>query len=267
VLELHTHSTCSDGVLTPTQLVQKAAQAGVKALALTDHDTIAGLPEARAAAADVEMEIVPGVELSTTHQGFSLHILGFYPRLEDLAAALVERQRARVQRAGTMLTKLATLGMPLTLPEATSPGRVHIARAMVAAGYVKEEREAFDRFLGEGKPVCVPYEPLSAEEGVRLLRDCGAIPVWAHPLLFRGGPTDKVLALLVAAGLQGLEVYRPEISPTQRTRLDGLARYYRLAMTGGSDYHGTPSQGQEAIALNMLHLPLTLLERLKARRA
>ncbi|WP_218079324.1 PHP domain-containing protein [Anthocerotibacter panamensis] len=263
MLELHCHSSCSDGILSARQLVQASARAGVKALALTDHDTLAGLLEAQAAAQELGLELVPGLELSTTHQGFSLHILGFYPRVDQLTDRLAQRQQARVRRAQRMVEKLADLGMPIQLPAVSAPGRPHLARALVAAGFVASEREAFERYLTQGRPGYEPYEPMSAPEGVRLLRACGAVPVWAHPLLFQGGPTEEVLAALVAAGLQGLEVYRPEITPSQQARLLGYAHKYDLVVTGGSDYHGTRSH--EAITLNMLHLPLSLLDGLKAR--
>ncbi|WP_287128081.1 PHP domain-containing protein [Candidatus Cyanaurora vandensis] len=267
MIELHSHSTCSDGVLTPTQLVQASARAGVKALALTDHDTMLGVVEATQAAILFGLEIVPGLELSTTHQGHSLHILGYYPNPGQLDASLTARQESRQERTERMVAKLAQLGVHITLPPIANPGRPHIARALVAAGYVATSQAAFDRYLREDRPAYEPYAPLSAPAGVKLLRDCGAVPVWAHPLLFRGGPTEQVLNELVQAGLQGLEVYRPEISHSQRERLCQLARRHSLVLTGGSDYHGTHQGEAHAIQLNMLNLSLDLLANLKQRAA
>ncbi len=267
MLELHCHSTCSDGIYSPADLVRRAARHGVKALALTDHDTMAGLGQAQETAQEEGLEIIPGLELSTTHQKFSLHILGFYPDQAAFAAMLEERRQARVNRANRILEKLAHLDITIVIPDVPAPGRLHVARALVATGYVSDTQAAFDRYLGDGKPAYEPYERLSAVDGVRLLRDYGALPVWAHPLLFKGGPTEVVLAELVAAGLQGLEVYRPEVSPSQLHRLENLAREHQLVMTGGSDFHGTTLQGKEPVELNMLHLPLTLLDTLKERAA
>ena len=245
--------------------MQRAARAGVKALALTDHDTVLGLVEAEVAALDLGLELVPGLELSTTHQDCSLHVLGFYPDLGRLNLVLEERRQARIRRAQRMVEKLSALGLPIPFPEAAAPGRVHIARALVLAGHVRDEREAFDRYLADHRPAYEPYEKLSAPDGVSLLADCVAVPVWAHPLLFRGGPTETVLAELVAAGLQGIEVYRPEITHSQQERLLKLAQQYGLIVTGGTDFHGTAVGDRGEVELNTLHLPLTLLDQLKGR--
>jgi predicted metal-dependent phosphoesterase TrpH len=243
MLELHCHTTYSDGTLTPTALVAAAVQAGVKGLAITDHDTLSGWPEAFAAAANTELEIIPGVELSTVHLGRSLHILGFYPDPDRLLAPLAERQAGRQRRALAMVAKLADLGYAIEVPqleEGITPGRPHIATALMRAGHVKTIQEAFDRFLGDNKPAYVNYEKFSAQEGIALLRTCGAVPVWAHPYLFRGSTVPTVLPELVDAGLMGLEVYHPHHSPSQTRKLKEFCQQYNLLMTGGSDYHGPP---------------------------
>jgi 3',5'-nucleoside bisphosphate phosphatase len=268
MLELHCHTTCSDGTLSPTELVHAAVQMGVRALAITDHDTISGWDEAFTAAADYDLEIVPGLELSTVHHDRSLHILGFYPDRHKLLSPLEERLAGRKRRAQQMVENLATLGYPIHLPEmgeGMAPGRPHIATAMVKAGYVQSAREAFDRFLGDDKPAYVHYEKFSAAEGIELLRRCHAIPVWAHPYLFRGGEVEDVLPELVAAGLMGVEVYHPEHSNSEVRRLQELCDRYNLLMTGGSDYHGpTPgSKPSDYRELNRLHIPLSLLEPIK----
>lgn len=265
MLELHCHSTCSDGTLTPEALIQAAIAAGVKAIALTDHDTMTGYDRARAAAGDA-IEVILGLELSTVHQGRSLHILGFYPNREKLEPPLQERIAGRQRRAQAMAAKLAELGYPIDLPDMPgdmAPGRPHIAAALLKAGYVKSPQEAFDRWLGETGPAYVPYEKFSAEEGIQLLRDCGAVPVWAHPYLFRGGTVRTVLPQLVAAGLKGVEVYHPHHSPSNVRHLEAFCQEHDLVMTGGSDYHG-PSDHSNAIGLNGLHVPLDLLPPLKA---
>lgn len=266
MLELHCHTTFSDGTLTPTQLVESAVKAGVRALAITDHDTFNGCEEALRAAEDYNLEIVPGLELSTVHNGTSLHILGFYPNPEQLREPLSERLGGRKRRAKRMLAKLAELGYPVELVgmgEGMAPGRPHIAIAMVKAGYVKSTREAFDRFLREDGLAYVHYEKFSITQGIHLLRSCGAVPVWAHPYLFRGGNVETVLEELVDAGLMGIEVYHPTHTPEHQESLRQLCKEYGLLQTGGSDFHG-PSSQKRASRLNMWNLPLSLLEPIKS---
>ncbi|MBD2427161.1 PHP domain-containing protein [Phormidium sp. FACHB-1136] len=272
MLDLHNHTTYSDGTLSPADLVKEATTAGVKALAITDHDTLAGWDEAFSAAGDV-LEIVPGVELSTTENGRSLHVLGFYPNRDALDPALQERLEVRRERAAAMVERLAELGLPITLPAMEgnrAPGRPHLAAAMVSAGYATSMDEVFDRWLGDHGPAYVPYAEFSAADGIRLLRDCGAVPVWAHPYLFRGGTVETVLPRLVEAGLMGLEVYHPSHSPSDVRRLEAFCQRYGLVMTGGSDYHGPSPDRQRAkdqSHLNQLQLPLALLEPLQRAKA
>jgi hypothetical protein len=267
MLELHCHTTYSDGLLTPTELVKVAIESGVQALAITDHDTVSGWDEA-IAAAPPELEIVPGLELSTVHRDRSLHILGFYPNRDRLIPPLTERLEGRKRRAQEMLDKLAALGYPVELPamgEGMALGRPHIAEAMVKAGYVESTRDAFDRFLGDDKPAFVQYEKFSAIDGIKLLLDCGAVPVWAHPFLFRGAPVKEVLPELVEAGLMGLEVFHPSHTLWQAERLKEMCAQYGLLMSGGSDFHGIPasSKSDESRSLNSLHVSIALLEPIK----
>lgn len=271
MLELHCHTTFSDGTLTPTELVAAAIAAGVRALAITDHDTCAGLDEAIEAAGD-RLEIVPGLELSVVHNGRSLHILGFYPDRDRIHEPLAVRLAGRRQRAQRMAEKLAELGYPIELPELPgnmAPGRPHIAQALVAAGHVTSAQEAFTRFLGDDRPAHVQYDKFSIVEGMNLLRSAGAVPVWAHPYLFRGGNVEDTLPELVAAGLLGLEVYHPNHSLTEQKRLLELCDRYGLLATGGSDYHGpAPStRAERRDSLNQFQLPLALLDRLKQVKA
>ncbi|NJL47066.1 MAG: PHP domain-containing protein [Leptolyngbyaceae cyanobacterium SM2_5_2] len=267
MLDLHNHTTYSDGTLSPQALVKAAIQAGIKALGITDHDTLAGWDEA-IAAAGTDLEIVPGVELSTTENGRSLHILGFYPNRVALEPTLMERIEGRRRRAQAMVEKLAELGVPIELPNLAgpmAPGRPHLAAALVKAGHATSGREAFDRWLGDNGPAYVQYEKFTAAEGIQLLRDCGAVPVWAHPYLFRGGTVETLLPQLVKAGLLGVEVYHPNHSPSQVRWLVDYCHEHRLVMTGGSDYHGPSPEGKGSSSsdLNQFHLPLTLLPPLK----
>ena len=275
MLELHCHTTYSDGTLTPTELVAAAAASGVQALAVTDHDTISGWDEAFAAAGLYNIEIVPGLELSTVHNGRSLHILGFYPDVNKLRNPLNDRLEGRFRRSQEMVDKLAAMGYPIELPKTSpgmAPGRPHIASALVTAGYAKSSREAFDKWLGDDGPAYVHYEKFSIAEGIDLLRSCGAVPVWAHPYLFRGGVVEEVLKELVDAGLMGVEVYHPSHSSSQIEKLKKLCLDYGLLVTGGSDYHGpdlerNERKGMQSTALNMLHLPLELLAPVKVAAA
>lgn len=268
MIELHTHTTYSDGILSAQQLVERAANAGVKALAITDHDTLLGWSEAIAAAIPFNMEIIPGVELSTVHNGRSLHILGYYPQKELLVAPLAERLAGRKRRAKEMIENLARMGYPLELELSDTKmalGRPHIASAMVKAGYVNSSQEAFSRFLGENHSAYVHYEKFSIQEGISLIRDCGGVAVWAHPYLFRGGRVEEVLPELIAAGLMGIEVYHPHHGNNRVNRLKQLCQEHNLLMTGGTDYHGSDLEHpeNERWQLNQLNLPLSLLEPLK----
>ncbi|MEO0541552.1 MAG: PHP domain-containing protein [Cyanobacteria bacterium P01_A01_bin.105] len=273
MLELHCHTTFSDGTLTPQQLVERAMIRGVRALAITDHDTIAGWADARRAAqtSNPSLEIVPGIELSTVHLGRSLHVLGYYPDPDRISAPLQERVEGRKRRARKMAEKLAALGYPIQLPAmpgAMAPGRPHIAKALVAAGHVRSTEEAFQRFLRDDGPAYVPYDKFTVQAGITLLKSCGAVPVWAHPFLFRGATVATVLPDLVAAGLMGIEVYHPHHSPSDRRELEAYCQTYGLLMTGGSDYHGPPTdKRKEHHDLNSLAVPLALLDGVKQAAA
>ena len=272
MLELHCHTTYSDGTLTPTELVELAARTGVQALAITDHDTLGGWDEALAAASIHDLEIVPGLELSTVHSDRSLHILGFYPNRDKLENPLAERLAGRKRRAEKMVAKLAELGYPIQLPEmgeGMAPGRPHIATALVRAGHIPSAREAFDRWLGDDKPAYEHYEKFSAIDGIQLLRMCDAVPVWAHPYLFRGGEVEETLPGLVAAGLMGIEVYHPNHSLKQSRKLEKLCIQYGLLMSGGSDFHGPhpDSKQSDNTSLNSLRISLSLLQPIKQAAA
>nr|QFZ92254.1 PHP domain-containing protein [Synechococcus elongatus PCC 11802] len=266
MLELHTHTTYSDGSLSPTELVEAAIAAGVTALAITDHDTLGGWTEAIAAAGD-RLEIVPGIELSTIHNDRSLHLLGFWPDREVLEPLLIEQQAGRWRRAEAIAAKLAELGAPIVLPELQAgqmPGRPHFAQALLDAGHVQSWDEAFRRFLGEQAPAYVPYEKLDVVEGIRWLREAGAVVVWAHPFLWRGGRVEEALPLLVEAGLQGLEVIHPGHSPSDRRQLEEWCDRYQLLPSGGSDYHGPGNGGgRHAESLNTQAVPTDWLEPLR----
>ncbi len=249
-IDLHTHSSVSDGTDTPTQLVRKAAAEGVDVLGLTDHDTFDGLREAKLAAASAGIVVMPGIEMSCQLEGASVHLLGYGcdPHFEELLDELARVRVGRTGRLPEMLTKLAELGMPLTETEiaeqvGSSPslGRPHVADAMVAKGYVRDRQEAFDRFLHDGGPAYANRYSCPLRRGIELIRRAGGVPVIAHPW---GRGRDKELTpavlseLTMENRLEGIEADHPDHDADTRTRLRELASRLGLLTLGSSDHHG-----------------------------
>lgn len=236
--DLHLHSTASDGALPPDRLAERAAASGVTLMALTDHDTMDGVNSLRGR--EMPIPVLPGVELSLRGMR-SLHLLGYgWPTGEAFQAMLEELQRRRRARGAQMLARLTALGLPLpAMPEVKVPGRAHMARAMVAAGYVPDVQAAFDRYLGEGCPAYVPGERLDMAEALRLLRQSDMVPVLAHPaLLKKDEPTLRsLLGAWKEQGLMGVEVYHPSQAGKGYAALERMVRRMGLLVTGGSDYH------------------------------
>lgn len=246
--DLHTHTTRSDGTLSPTELVTRWAGAGVHALSITDHDSMEGMEEALEAAARFpELELIPGVELSVDTEHGEVHMLGFWMDWQDRGyrETLARFQESRVGRARTIAQRLTELGAPVTFErireiagEATI-GRPHVAQALLEAGHVKDNQEAFDRFLAKGKPAYVERDKTTPEEAVRLIRDVGGVAVLAHPNDMGTIPdVEAFLAELVSYGLQGMEVDYGSYPQDLRARLRDQAARHHLVATGGSDYHG-----------------------------
>ncbi len=252
LLDLHSHSTASDGSLSPTELVRAAARAGVTHLALTDHDGMDGIAEAEAAAAEVGIALVPGVELSTEHDGLTSDILGYFPNPDHpgLAAHFAATREERQGRAARMVDSLQDLGADIDLARVRdlAPGglitRPHVAQALVEAGFVADRSEAFRRYIGQGRPAYVPRAKLSPEDACALLRAAGGVPVLAHPVPpYRAFADPKglrrLLPRLKAAGLGGLECHYPGYSAPTVRWLVVLADHFGLVPTGGSDFHGS----------------------------
>ena len=252
-VDLHTHTTASDGADTPAELVRWAADLGLAAVAVTDHDTIAGLREAEEAGLEHDIEVIRGCELSASSACGELHILGLWlPRsTEALEAALETARKRRGARNRRMVDKLKSLGLDMdygaVLAEAggEAVGRPHIARAMVRLGHVADVRTAFDRYLRYGAAAFVSKETLTAQEAVRLLAGMGATVALAHPLLVRS-PRSELEACIVdlrAAGLTALEAFHADHSQADEAYVQSLARRLNLGITGGSDYHGNTKPG------------------------
>lgn len=241
--ELHAHTNASDGQYTPAELVALAREQGLELLAITDHDTTAGIAPARLAA-NGQLIILPGIELSAEDGGEDAHMLGydFDPDDAGLQAALADFRARRDARAREMVARLNALGVPVAwervdaLAAGGSVGRPHVARAMVEAGAVETVREAFDQYLHNGGPAYVARQRLSPEEAIALIHRAGGAAVLAHPGLLANW--RAMIERLIPAGLDGVEVAHPKNSADVRLELRGLAARYGLIMTGGSDFHG-----------------------------
>ncbi|MBV9879883.1 MAG: PHP domain-containing protein [Gemmatirosa sp.] len=265
-VDLHMHSTASDGALPPDAVVAAAHDAGLAAIALTDHDTVDGVAAAQAAGERLGVRVVAGVELSAHDGDREIHLLGLHvARVEMIAGALARFRDDRVSRAEQMVAKLNALGVPLTmdavLREAAggAVGRPHVARALIAGGYVADQREAFDRYLRDGKPAYVDKPRLEVRDAIQLVRDAGGIVVWAHP--GSEGRRERV-ERLVAAGLDGLEIRHPSHTTDDMQRLGALVDFFRLVPSGGSDWHG---QREGPRTIGMMRVPADWLARQEAR--
>jgi len=242
-LDLHLHSTASDGALEPGALVAAAAAGRLDVIALTDHDTIAGVPAALAAAG-TRIEIIPGIELSTTHRGREIHILGYDidPEAPELVAFSRNAALRRQSRMAEMVERLAELGVHVDYDDVVrlagseaNVGRPHLARVLVQRGHVRTFAEAFDRFIGDGGPAFFPVRLLTPGAAVDIVHRAGGVAVWAHP------PLDlfqSELPALAESGLDGVEVHRPRSLPTESALLLAGVLPRGLLVTGGSDWHG-----------------------------
>ncbi len=242
--DLHLHTTGSDGRLTPAEMVALAVERGLEVISITDHDSVSGVSEALAAAAKVgNLTVVPGVEINTDLSTGELHVLGYFIDYEDgeLVAALARIRESRVGRAQKMLVKLGELGMPLEwqqvldLARGESICRPHIAQAMLEKGYISDEREAFDKYIGRNCPAYVGREKVGPVEAVRIIKKAGGIPVLAHPADI--ADVDNIIVELKTAGLDGIEAYYGQYNSRTVSRIVGLAKRHDLLTTGGSDYH------------------------------
>jgi predicted metal-dependent phosphoesterase TrpH len=254
-VDLHTHTTASDGGLTPEELVARAASQGIKVLAITDHDTTEGIPPALVEAKRWDITVVPGVEVSTISGRQEIHLLGYFVALDnpELQALLARTREARRERAQKMLVRLANLGLPVEWERVLefsggsgSIGRPHVAATLLEAGHVTSYDEAFNLWIGRDCPAYVERYKLSPEEAIRLIRGSGGLAVLAHPYIYRReGACKSSLELgrwlprLREAGLSGIEVYYPNYPRRASRKLLVMAAQYRLLITGGSDFHGS----------------------------
>ncbi|HET8989065.1 MAG TPA: PHP domain-containing protein [Humibacillus sp.] len=249
VIDLHAHSTVSDGTESPTDLVEGAAAADVDVLAITDHDTVGGWEEASEAARRAGLTLVPGIEISCAIGGVSIHLLGYLTDPDDpaLMAELAHARESRATRLERMVARMAADGIPVTYEQVlaqvapgATPGRPHIADALIANGTIRHRDEAFQVWLSEESRYYVAHHAPHPVRAVELVRAAGGVPVLAHPFTrTRARGADEVLIeQMHAAGLAGLEAYHRDHGPEQIARAEALAERLGLLLTGSSDYHG-----------------------------
>lgn len=276
---MHTHTTHSDGSATPEELIELASAKRARAVAVTDHDTVAALVEARAAADRFGIEFVAGIEISAEYSPGTMHILGYCIDDESaaLAAKLDELKKAREERNPQIASRLRTLGFDVSYDEVvrlagnTVVGRPHFARLMIEKGYVASIQEAFDRFLKKGAAAYVEKARLSPAESIALIHDVGGVAVLAHPYqlkLSSHEELDQLVGELADLGLDGVEAVYSRHSAAERASYSEIAARNGLLVTGGSDYHGSykPDIGI-VTGLGDLDVPYELLEAVKARAA
>ena len=274
-IDLHVHSNKSDGTLTPAQVVRHAADCGLAAIALTDHDCTVGIPEANQAAADlkrqgISLRVVPGVEISAAYLERDIHILGLLidPKEPELISALKNALDARDARNEKMVKNLQNAGIDITMEDLlfdakdTVITRAHFARHLIAKGYVKDRLEAFRKYLGSDTPYYVCRKYMEPAEAIRLIKKAGGIPVLAHPLLYHLSPDQvkELVASLKEAGLCGIETIYSSNRGTDETLVRQLAAQFDLLMTGGSDFHGKNKPEIEiGIGRGNLRIPMEML--------
>lgn len=268
-IDLHTHSTASDGIYAPSELLQKAKSIGLRVLALTDHDTTGGIEEAARAAAQLDIDFIPGIEINTDVGGGEVHVLGYFIEYQRPAfqAILKVLRDARERRGQRMVELLNEEGINVSWDRVReiaegSVGRPHVAKALLEAGYVQTIGEAFDKYIGKGKAAYVPRYKLSPEDAVRLIASANGLPVIAHPVELPGlNELRNWLPDLSSAGMVGLETYYGPYTTEQEQALLALANEYKLIPTGGTDFHGP---GIHPTPLGGRYVPYETVERLKA---
>lgn len=273
-VDLHTHSTASDGTLTPEEVVSQAFSLGLKAIALTDHDTIDGIGRAKKAAAACSLELICGMELSCIYQGTEIHILGFFAdeTSQELKKGLDEFRHIRHRRNDSMLKRFQEDGFDITIEDLQhgSPDtvitRAHFARVLTEKGYVASPAQAFEKYLQYGGPYCTRKEIVTPKQVMELMRTCHIWPCLAHPMQYHLGyeEVEKLALYLKGLGLRGLEVYHSSHHQPQSAKLQVITKKLGLLPSGGSDFHGSNKPDiQLGRGRGGLRVPYALLEDIK----
>ena len=273
-IDLHLHTTHSDGSLAPAEVVGLAHKAGVTALAITDHDITTAIPEATAAGQQLGIEVIPGIEISSRFGESELHVLGYFLDWQDplLQARLLTLRESRHRRNPQIIERLQALGIDITYDEvravagSDSVGRPHIARVLMDKQVVTSAKEAFDRFLADGKPAYVPRDLPSPAEAIQWIKEAKGLAVLAHPTWVKTteGTLTELVRQLKADGLDGVEVHYSTHTPRQTREYLSLAKQVNLLVTGGSDFHGLTKPGIDVgSGKGNLHVPDSLLPKLK----
>ena len=268
VIDLHVHTTCSDGLLRPEEVVIKAKEVGLAALGIADHDSVDGIEKAIKTGEEIEFEVVPAVELSCIHNNNDIHILGYYPdyQNQELLDFLGSVQQQRLERAHKIVGKLSEQGVDIDvervmeLSAGASVGRPHIAQVLLERGYVNSFSEAFWKFIGYHCPAYVPKMEISPQEAIDFIKKFSGIPVLAHPHSYH---SEELVYTLIQAGIAGLEVWHPEHSLSTSDHYLEICQKNGLLATGGSDCHG----GRKGkIFMGEVQVPYHYLAELKQKR-
>ncbi len=267
--DLHVHTTASDGILTPQQIISKAYEIKLTGLAISDHDTVDGLPVAvdYLNINEIKLDFIPAIEMNTELDGYEIHILGYYIDFtnQNLDRHLTQIKEARMERAEKMVEKLRNMGMMIDLARVQEIAigdliaRPHIARALMEKGYVPSEREAFNKYIGKGRPAYVPRYKFEPETALALIRESGGVSILAHPGLLKN---DNMIDVLIEMGVEGLEVYYPEHSRGLISKYLELCGERNLLVTGGSDFHGS-SRNSQSFELGSCGASFDLVNQLK----
>jgi predicted metal-dependent phosphoesterase TrpH len=277
-IDLHLHTTASDGVMSPSEIVRYAKLKGLQAIAITDHDTIEGLEEGLSEAERIDFEVIPGIEISAEHSPGSMHLLGFFFDIHHplLNERLEYLQKARAERNPKIVEKLNRLGVQITYEEVLKAsgggqvGRPHFAQVLLEKKHVRTYQEAFERFLKKGAPAYVDKFRFKAKEAIQFINEAKGVAVLAHPnTLHMNGYAElgSLILRLIEEGLKGIEVYYPEHSALEVAQYKALAERHGLLMTGGTDYHGIEKNELDiGVGRGDMKLPYSMVEELKAAR-
>ncbi|MEI8032840.1 MAG: PHP domain-containing protein [Chlorobiaceae bacterium] len=266
--DLHIHTKCSDGIFSPEEIIEKAALNGLKAISITDHDSVSGIDKAKPLALERGVELVPGVEMSSTYKGYDIHVLGYFFDYQQSALKeyLDHCRHLRTERAERMVSKLAKMGVKIGIEQIIvkaqngSVGRPHIAQVLQDGGYVKSFSEAFSRYLGSHSPAYVKSIETHPAEVIRLINEASGLSFLAHPAQ---NVPDETLKQLITFGLDGIEIVHPSHDTYKQNYYREIANEYFLLFSGGSDYHGLKERDEDLFG--KVTIPCEWVEKMKSR--